>query len=61
VNVERTVIGLDYTPGVDRPVIGSIVFALDDHTVTDSDTDTRPVGRLVDIQDGQAWVDLTQA
>ena len=65
VRVERTVVGLDYDGSITPEAIGTMVYMLDDYTVTrddDADGDGRlAAGLLVDIRDGQAWVDLTRA
>ena len=60
VAVERTVVGLDCDVSVTRAVIGQKVFLVDDHTVTATASGKSPAGLLVDLQDGQAWVDLTR-
>ena len=61
VPTERITVGLDYAVDVTRATIGQTVYLADDHTVTAVATDMSPAGLLVDIQDGQAWVDLTRA
>ncbi|MCL2029543.1 MAG: hypothetical protein FWG97_03925 [Deltaproteobacteria bacterium] len=58
---ERTVVGLDYEADVTRAQIGQTVYLADDHTVTAAAAGKSPAGLLVDIQDGQAWIDLARA
>lgn len=59
VNVIREVVGLDAAGDITRAHIGRPVYLADDHTVTAESTGRSRAGLLVDIQDGQAWVDLT--
>lgn len=59
VDVLREVVGLDMASDVDRTVIGAIVYLEDDHTVTAASAGRSPAGLLVDVAEGQAWVDPT--
>jgi len=61
VKVERTVVGLDFDGSINPGLIGTTVFMADDCTVTSSPgygVGSLQAGLLVDIRDGQAWVDL---
>jgi len=61
VRTERIVVSLDADSSITRAAIGATVYLLDDHTVTAESDGLSPAGLLVDILDGQAWVDLAQA
>jgi hypothetical protein len=60
IEVRKGVALLDNDGTVLQATIGSVVFALDDHTVTATDgTATRPaVGQVVALENGMVWVDL---
>jgi hypothetical protein len=60
VRVHRGVVGLDLGDGIDQSALGTLVYFEDDHTVTTT-ADGSPAGILLDISDGQAWVDLYSA
>jgi hypothetical protein len=59
--VWRGVAGLEIGTGVDQAAVGTMVYFSDDHTVTTSAEGNSPAGILLDISDGQAWVDLKTA
>jgi hypothetical protein len=60
VEVRKGVVLLDNDGTVVQATIGSPCFAVDDHTVSNSDsTQTRPcVGQVVALENGMVWVDM---
>jgi hypothetical protein len=60
VRVYRGIVGLDIGTGIDQSSLGDLVYFEDDHTVTTT-ADGSLAGILLDIFDGQAWVDLYSA
>ena len=59
--VRRCVAGLDIGAGITQAVVGSMVYFSDDHTVKAADTNASPAGILLELSEGQAWVDLNTA
>lgn len=57
----REVVGLDCEADVTRSHIGQTVYLADDHTVTAAGAGKSPAGLLIDLGEGQAWVDLAHA
>jgi hypothetical protein len=59
--IRRGVVGLDIGAGIVIAALGTMVYFADNHTATAVATNNSPAGLLVDISDGQAWVDLNTA
>jgi hypothetical protein len=57
----RGVVALDVGEGVDQTVIGKPVYFADDHTVKADGDGSSPAGILLELSEGQAWVDLATA
>jgi hypothetical protein len=61
IKVWRGVVGLDIGAGITQATVGTMVYLSDDHTVTATGTGNHPAGILLELTDGQAWVDLKSA
>jgi predicted RecA/RadA family phage recombinase len=59
--VRRGVVGLDPGTGVNQAAVGTMVYFSDDHTVTATADGNSPAGILLELSEGQAWVDLKTA